>query len=629
MTTASKDQTRAPLVTFAPDDQSIRGRAGETLLDAARRAGVRIAAVCGGRGLCKACVVRITEGEAGEPSEQDRAYFTAEQLDANWRRACQITASGDCRVEIPPRSKAAPVRTLVEGTDVWVHPDPAVRVFRVRVPEASLESPTADDHRLLAALNKKWAGTANTIDIGVLRSLPRMLSDHEGHVGAALCGGEVIGLLPAKKRPLLGLAVDVGTTNIGFLLVDLRSGRTLESMGLENPQALHGGDIVTRMAHAIKSEEALESLHELVIDGINRAAQELCARRSMTPAEIADVSIAGNTAMHHLFLRLPVRNLALAPFVPAVSAATDVKARDLGITAMPGASVHMMPNIAGYVGGDHTAVLLAIAGDTEEGTALVLDIGTNTEISLIHAGRITSVSCPSGPALEGGHIQCGMRSAPGAIEAVRIDGDELQMRTIDDAPPSGVCGSGVLDLTAELYRNGVINAAGRMQENHPRVRSAGDRREFVLASEEETNGHPVVFTQADVRSVQLAKGAIQAGIQILLDRAGLRADDLDQVVVAGAFGNYIRLASAVAIGVLPDIPLERFAQIGNAAGIGAKLALVSHPHRAEAQFIAAEATYVELAGTPEFQTTFMKSIGFPPVKNEETVLQQSIKECDQ
>ena len=602
------------LVTFTPADRSVPSQQGETLLDCARRAGVRLSGICGGRGLCKSCVIRITRGVAAAPSAGDRAYFTQQELDDNWRRACQTFLTGDCTVEIPARATAIPLRTQIEAEDIWVQPDPVVRSFRVVVPEASLQAPVGDDIRLKEQLNGKWPGSAHHIDHHVQQGLSAGIRERGGRVDAISRFGEVIGLIESRKGPLPGLAVDIGTTNIGALLVDLRNGRTLRSMGMENPQVVHGADVITRLAFARRSPEARYELHRVVIDAINAMAGELCAKRGLNPGLIADVVIVGNTAMHHLFLNLPIQQLAQVPFVPAIAAATDVKARDLGLDVMPGAYVHLLPNIAGFVGADHTAVLLALGGSEEQRTVMALDIGTNTEISLIHKGKLSSLSCPSGPALEGGHIRCGMRSAPGAIEAVRILGNEVQLQTINDAEPIGICGSGVIDICAQLYLAGVTNASGRMNREHPRVRQVPGKREleFVLV-DNQIPGGGVVFTQSDVRAVQLAKGAIQAGIRILLEQAGIEEEDLEQVIIAGAFGNYIDVNSSIVIGMLPDLPPERYAQIGNAAGIGAKLALISHAHRTEAQAIANNSRYVELSGSSHFNHTFMRSMAYPRI----------------
>jgi uncharacterized 2Fe-2S/4Fe-4S cluster protein (DUF4445 family) len=597
-------------ITFEPDNQRIFSLPAETMLDTARRAGVRIASVCGGRGLCQSCVIRVADGPVPPASQADLEFFSPDEIANNWRRACQTFASGDCRVEISARARAVPLRTEVESEDVWVRPDPAVRLYPVKVAAPTLERPDADDNRLLSALSQRWPGTCSRIDLELLRRLPGALRSLTGEFVAIVRFGEIIGLFERRKEPVLGLAVDIGTTNIGVLLVDLRNGHTLASRAMENPQTRHGADVITRIGKARSSPERQKQLHDLAVDAINEAARELCQSQSLDPSQIADVTVAGNTVMHHLLLELPVEHLGAVPFVAASTSAIDVKAREIGIDAMPGAYVHAIANIAGFVGGDHTAMLLAIGADREEKTVVALDIGTNTEISLIHQKRLLTISCPSGPALEGRHIRCGMRSAPGAIESVMISSNEVKVKTIADAPPIGICGSGVLDATAQLYLTGLVTRTGRMAREHPRVRMRDGEPEFVLA-DTETQGSPVVFTQRDVRAVQLAKGAIRAGIQVLLEYGGVTEGDIDQVIIAGAFGNYIDLKSAIAIGMLPDLPLDRFAQVGNAAGIGAKLALVSYPHRATAQSIAASSHYIELAGSTRFNRAFMRAIQFP------------------
>jgi uncharacterized 2Fe-2S/4Fe-4S cluster protein (DUF4445 family) len=605
------------MIRFEPSGRSVSSLPGETLLDSARRAGVRVTSVCGGRGLCKTCVVRITAGPVNPPSPPDEEYFSRRELDEHWRRSCQAFPAGDCTVTVSARAQAAPTRTEVESEDVYVRPDPVVHAIRTAVPAGTLAAPAGDDQRLKITLNQKWPGAGHTIDIAVQKIMPALLRETRGRVNAITRFGEIIGLLPQKKGPLPGLAFDVGTTNIGAWLVDLRNGRTLKTMGFENPQGIHGADVITRLGYARQSPEALAKVQKLVIDSLNEAAAALAAARGLKPEQISDVVIAGNTAMHHLLIGLPVDYLAVVPFIPAVSGAVDIKARDLGLRVMPGAYVHLLPNIAGFVGGDHAAVLLAINSARERHTVAVLDIGTNTEISLLRQGRIATVSCPSGPAFEGGHIRCGMRSAPGAIESVKIDDANVEYKTIDDRPPIGICGSGVLDITAQLHSAGVTTMTGRMKDSHPRVRRPGRRRdlEFVVVNEEVTGADAIVFTQSDVRSVQLAKGAIRAAIQVLLETEQIEEHQLDQVIIAGAFGNYIDIGSAIRIGMLPDLPRERFAQIGNAAGIGAKLALVSHARRSEAASIAASSRYIELAGSKRFNKLFMQSMYFPNTVN--------------
>ncbi|MCJ7684936.1 MAG: ASKHA domain-containing protein, partial [Desulfobacteraceae bacterium] len=346
-----------------------------------------------------------------------------------------------------------------------------------------------------------------------------------------------------------------------------------------------------------------------VVEALNKLAADLCSETDVHPEEITEIVVAGNTAMHHLLLRLPVEQLALAPHVAAVRRALDIKARNIGLSLSKGAYIHLPPNIAGFVGGDHVSMLSAIDAWEKDGPLLAVDIGTNTEISLAVRGELTSISCASGPAFEGAHISCGMRAAAGAIDMVRIFKDEIEYHTIYGSPPAGLCGSGIFDALAQLYSNGIVDKSGQIKEGHSHVRSNGNSREFVLVPEEgKRAGRAVIITQKDVRELQLAKAAISAGIQVLLKRKGLSCDDLDQVIVAGAFGTYMNLESAVTIGMLPNIPLKRYRQVGNAAGAGAISSLISISRRTEVQSVAKEIQYLELAGTPEFNKIFLEAL---------------------
>jgi len=380
------------------------------------------------------------------------------------------------------------------------------------------------------------------------------------------------------------------------------------SQGLMNPQIAYGEDVVTRIMRAQQSAEEVARMQQVAVQALLQLARDLTAQVQAEPEDIVDAVVVGNTAMHHLLLRLPVEQLALAPYVPAVSSALDIKGRDLGLRLAPGAYVHLLPNIAGYVGGDHVAMILGTAVWQASGCVLALDIGTNTEICLVNRGCLSSVSCASGPAFEGAHIRHGMRAAEGAIERLRLVGDRVEYHTVGEASAVGLCGSGILDALAQLHLAGVVDRNGRLRD-HERVRTAGDQREFVLVSAGETaGGSAITLTQHDVRQLQLAKGAIRTGIQALLQANGVTDEDIDQVVIAGAFGSYIDVSSAMAIGMLPALPLERFRQVGNAAGTGARLALVSQQQRALAQEIARRVQYLELATVPNFQDIFAESM---------------------
>jgi uncharacterized 2Fe-2S/4Fe-4S cluster protein (DUF4445 family) len=500
-----------------------------------------------------------------------------------------------------------PQRLQVEGVEVKVRPEPPARAYRLKLAAPSLAAPQADADHLLEALNQQHKLDCQRVDTGALRLLSDQLRSWDWECQAIVRNGEVIALLPGASRHL-GLAIDLGTTKIAGYLVDLSDGRTLAAKGIMNPQISYGEDIISRITSVIKSPEAGAAVQKLAADAISELGAELCAQVSARTGEIVEAVVVGNTAMHHLFLRLPVKQLALSPFVPAVSRALDIKAADLGLQTAAGAYVYLLPNIAGFVGADHVAVLLATEAGQAKGPVLAIDIGTNTEVSLIYNGKVTATSCASGPAFEGGHIKYGMRAAAGAIERVRITADSVQYQTINNAPPVGICGSGILDALAQLYLAKAVDEGGRLAKSHPRVRSYKGQHEFVLVSREERAGKPAItITQHDIRELQLAKAAIRTGIQALLEATACPEDEIKQVIIAGAFGTYIDVASAVATGMLPSLPLNRFRQAGNAAGTGARLALVSLKQRAEAQAIASRVSYIELASAPNFNQTFTQA----------------------
>lgn len=606
MTQVVKAATQNIRIKFDPDSVEIQTRPGETLLDYAKTHGVRIASACGGRGICKSCVVHVIDGEIPEASKGDQQFFSGAKLAKGWRRACQISPTADCEVHIPARARAESARMQVDGADFWVQPEPVIRDIDLILDTPVLDNPVADCDRVMNAINRDQADTCRTMDIDVMRLTPAILRQHNHRVQAVLHSGEIIAVQTPNTKPV-GLAVDLGTTNIGVFLIDLHTGSTIASGGLENPQVAFGSNVISRIEAVIQSPPKADDMQRVVVDAINNYVQDLCENHNLSTEQILDVVIAGNTAMHHLFLKLPVRGLGLAPFTAVSAGAFDVKSSAIGLHTAPGAYIHMMANVAGFVGGDHTAMLMGICAGDETRTVIALDIGTNTEISLIHENTITSLSCPSGPALEGGHITCGMRAARGAIESVRIEDGVVKLETIGGDPPLGVCGSAVVDTVAAFYLDGGLNKRGRILENYAHVVDIDDERGFLLHG-----GDPnVVFTQKDVRSVQLAKGAIRAGIDLLLETSGLEYDRLDRVIVAGAFGNYIRIESACAIGMLPNLPLERFEQVGNSAGIGAKLAVLSSTMREKSQLLADKCRYIVQAGNPRFNSIFMKSINLP------------------
>jgi uncharacterized 2Fe-2S/4Fe-4S cluster protein (DUF4445 family) len=589
------------------------GRRGEfppaqSLLDCSRQLGVGLVNLCGGTGSCGRCIVQILDGDVTEPTRAESELLSLEELADGYRLACQAVPVGDCIVRVPPESLTAPQRTQVEGEEIPVEPEPLVQTYLVTLSPPSLDDLRGDAERLLEALAQQHGVAASTLALGTLRELSPRVRGEGWQIRVAVRENEVAALLSPGSHPL-GLAVDLGTTKIATYLLDLETGRTLAAKGIMNPQIAYGEDVIARTALAQKDPAQADRLQELVVESLNQAAAEMCAEASAAPAPIVESVVVGNTAMHHLFLRLPVEQLARVPYVPAVVSALDIKARDLGLHFAPAATVHLLPNTAGYVGADHVAMLLATRVAQSEGVVLAIDIGTNTEVCLANHGSLTSLSCASGPAFEGAHIRHGMRATPRAIEHLRLVGDQIEYQIVSGGSPAGLCGSGILDALAQLYLAGVVSRSGRMGD-HPRVRGEGGEREFVLVSEgERSDGRPAItLTQKDVRELQLAKGAMRTGINVLLETNDSSADDVGQVIIAGAFGTYISIASAISISMLPRLPLDRFRQVGNAAGMGAKQALISRSKRAEAQVIASRVGYIELATVPQFARVFAQAM---------------------
>jgi uncharacterized 2Fe-2S/4Fe-4S cluster protein (DUF4445 family) len=583
------------------------GRRGEfsgdqSLLDCARQLSVDLVSICGGIGNCDRCKIQVIAGKVSKPTLEEEAELSASELEQGYRLACQTYPLSDVKLHVPPESLTAPQRTQIEGLDVEVEPAPPIRGVDAHLTPPTLESPQADALNLWTALAARGI-QSGTIDFRVQQTMSQQIRENDWHVRVALRGDEIVALGAPSTR-WLGLAVDIGTTKIAGYLIDIESGKTLASKGLMNPQISYGEDVISRIVAASKSPADAARLQSLLTDALGQLTADLCAEVDAKPAEVVEAVIVGNTAIHHLFLKLPVRQLGLSPYVPATDSPLDVKAREIGLQIAPGAYVHLLPNIAGYVGADHVAMLLATRLADTNGVILALDIGTNTEICLNHKGKMTSVSCASGPAFEGAHIQFGMRAAPGAIEHVRLEKERLEIQTIAGEPPVGICGSGLLDVVAQMRLNQVLDRSGKMVK-HPLVRDQNGRSEFVLV--ERPGLEDITISQKDVRELQLAKAAIRLGIQALVEAEGLTENDLEQVIIAGAFGTFIDVESAITIGMLPDLPLERFKQVGNAAGTGARLALISQAEREKAEQIAHRDGYIELAKVPNFNRKFAEA----------------------
>ena len=448
-----------------------------------------------------------------------------------------------------------------------------------------------------------------------------------GDLSVFLPGGISLSSTPAFKEYLLarivpdaagkcqsegyGVAIDLGTTKLAGYLLDLADGTILGSQAMANPQAVYGDDVISRITYAMKSPAHAKRLSDVAAAAIDSLVLDLCANAGCQPVTVTKMAICGNTAMHHLLLGLPVSQLAQAPYLPWMKDSVNIGANQLGLKSVQGATVYFLPNIGGYVGGDHVAVLAATGARTITGATLIVDIGTNTEISLADGGNITSVSCASGPAFEGGYIKYGMKASTGAIDKILIKDGRVKYRTIGGGRPAGICGSGILDAMAQLVDEGIIDSGGRMDKAHPLVSAAGGQMQIIVAGGEESlSGEDIVITQGDVRELQLAKAAIRTGINVLLKSAGLAARDLKRIIIAGTFGNYIDVKSAIRVGMLPGLPLRRFSQVGNAAGAGACLVLISKIARKKAETMASRVNYLELADRPDFMELYVEALRF-------------------
>ncbi|MBM3706510.1 MAG: DUF4445 domain-containing protein, partial [Actinobacteria bacterium] len=499
--------------------------------------------------------------------------------------------------------------------------DPVIKKYFISLTPPSLSDMESDFSRIRSTLIREHNIKVYSIDIDVLKKMPQVLRRSGWRVTVTVREGEIILTEEGDKTSrAYGIAVDLGTTKIAFLLVDLFTGENIGKKGVMNPQISFGEDVMSRINFAMQDEENAGKMQKVVIDQINKSIEELAIENNVALEEILELTLVGNTAMHHLFLGLPSRQLGLSPFVALTDQPVEVKARDLGLFISRGAYAYLMPVIAGFVGSDHLAMILASDISEGKGNILGIDIGTNTEIVLKTKKGMYSVSTASGPAFEGAHIRYGMRAAPGAIERVVIDPETCipRIQTIGDKKPVGICGSGILDAVAQLLKAKIINSRGKFQPDSGCL-CIDDKGayQFLLDPDDHTGQlcpcaeGKVAINQKDIVEIQLAKSAIRTGINVLLENAGIDFSEIDRIIIAGAFGSYIDPKNIVDIGMFPDISLKKIFQVGNAAAVGAKMVLVSDALRKKAEEIAANVNYLELTVFPSFSDHFAKSTLFP------------------
>lgn len=556
-------------VMFQPDGRRGRFTQGTSALQVANELGVDINSICGGSGSCGKCIVKIVQGEENlsKPTQDEIEFIGMQRIGAGFRLACCSVLNGNAVIYVPKESRTGSQRLQTEGLDTAVDLDPLIRK-RTR-----------------------------------------------GNVTQILHGDTVIESVAPRDIPVLGFAVDIGSTKLAGYLMDLSSGEVLSVSTAMNPQIPYGEDIISRLTYAITGKKNQTSLHLTLLEGIRELLRKACTDVGVKEEYVYDFVFVGNTAMQHFLLDLDVKPLTHAPFTPENLGSRDLDSANFNL-GNPNGKVHVLPLIAGFVGADCVSAILATGVHKSEEPCFLMDIGTNTEIVVGNGDRMVACSCASGPAFEGAHIKHGMRAATGAIESVWINQGSLEPRikTIDNTEPLGICGSGLIDLLSEMLKTGIIDTSGRinLQIEHPRIRKNGKTYEYVVAQQQNSgNSKDITISQQDVRELQKGKAAMFSGAQIAMKHLELSPDDIENVYMAGAFGTYINRESALNIGMIPEFNLLDIEQVGNAAGTGSRMALLSASARDEAKAIAKKVEYIELATQPDYNQAFLDALMLP------------------
>jgi len=663
------------MVIFQPS-----GRRGEvpkdvTLIEASRLLGVDIESLCGEKKVCGKCKIRVEEGlfqKYGIESsgshlspwqEEEDKYINAEEKKSGHRLGCVARVEGDVLIFVPEESRAGKQVVSKKARDIHIDHNPAVKIYYVELTPPTFEEPMGDFERVCRELERDYGLTDLNIYIHCLRQLPVVLRDGDWKVTVSVwMDREIVRVRPGKAEHAYGLAIDVGTTTVAGYFCDLTTMEVIDTVTLMNPQCKYGEDVMARITFHMTTEDGLERMSDDIIEGLNWLIDEAIKNTHppkkkkkkkkgeegpeewievpeegktylrLSREDIEDITLGGNTAMHHILLKLNPEYVGLAPFPPVIHRSLDIRARDLNININPSSYIFILPNEAGFVGADNVGVLIAEEPYKSDDIQLIIDIGTNGELVFGNKDKMISSSCATGPALEGAQLQFGMRAAPGAIERIKIDPETHEVdykvigrdawRQFSEAKEikcKGICGSGILDVLAELYRAGIITKSGafnkEQKSNRFRRNPDTNQPEFVLAWAEETSiEKDVVITQRDVRQIQLAKGALYAGCILMMRRMGM--DNMDKIKIAGAFGTHVDREKALIMGLFPDCEIEKILSIGNAAGDGCRAALLNREKRVEANWVARNVEYLELTVERDFQQQFMEAMQIPHMKDE-------------
>lgn len=606
-------------VVFEPMGETVTVRSGILLSDAAKEAGISLSMPCGGNGTCGHCTVRVAGG--GREALPVAAHLSPEEMEEGYVLACQTRVTDDLKVEIPERSLVgAGGVVLGDDSEEEVAPDPVFRRVDLDLPEPSLTDNADDLERLKGALRREIGREREFhAGLGVMRLLPGRLRKNGFKAVVDVAGsGKSLEIYRVHTTslpgPAYGLAVDLGTSTIAVELVDLATGRTAQMRGSYNKQSSHGADVITRIIYADEHDAGLDRLQEAAVSTINDLVEEMAFEEGISSLDITAGVVGGNTTMIHLLLGISPANIRLEPYIPATTQPSEVRASQLGLKIHPRAHVYCVPGVSSYVGGDITAGVLAIAMDQEEEVTLFMDIGTNGEMVLGNRDWLLTCSCSAGPAFEGVGLRSGMRAVRGAIQKVHLENGGLRFETVGGDAPQGICGSGFIDLISALWRQGAIDRTGRISGDgtSDRIRQGDDGRELVVVpSAESGRGRDIVVSEGDLKNLIRSKAAVYAGLRVMLNQVGMSPSEISKVIVAGGFGNYLNVARGVEIGLLPDLPIERFRYAGNTSLRGSRLWLLDGQARQRAREIASNMTYLELSSGNEFMDEFTKALFLP------------------
>ena len=630
-------------VVFLPSGRRGEFPLGTPLLQAAQQLGVDIDSICGGRGLCGRCQIVCAEGnfpKHGISSSLEHLNdFTATEMRYNQERklmavgrrlSCHTYLQGDVVIDVPPDSQVHKqiVRKAAEQRDIVLNP--SVSLHYVEVTEADMHDPKGDMQRLIEALEFEWQLAGLSYDFSLLADLQAALRQGQWAVTAAVYQNQrILAVWPGLRETVYGVAIDVGSTTVAAHLCDLSNGAVLGSSSLMNPQIRFGEDLMSRVSYIMMHPEGAEALTQVIREGLNTILSDLCQNQGISRTEILEIVLVGNPIMHHIFLGINPIELGGAPFALATDEAVNIKASEMGLQIHPAGMVYVLPCIAGHVGADAAGVVLAEEPQLQEEVTLLVDVGTNAEIVLGNRDQLFACSSPTGPAFEGAQISSGQRAAPGAIERVRIDlitkqarfrviGSELWSDQAGFAAETaeigvnGICGSGIIEVIAEMYLAGVISTDGvidgSLAEQHPDLIIPNVRTwSYVLYND--GAGRVISVTQNDVRQIQLAKAALYAGVRLLMDK--MQVQQVERIRLAGAFGSHIDVKHAMVLGLIPDCPLDKVSSAGNAAGTGARIALLNQDAREVIQAVVRQITKIETAVEPKFQDYFVGAMAFP------------------